>query len=185
MITYSLASSEDELQQILQLQQQNLPVAISEAERETEGFVTVQHDVELLKAMHEKCPHTIAKDGDLVVGYALSMHPDFGNEIEVLLPMFEELNRYFSSMEAAEKLLHHQNFIVMGQICIAKAYRQKGIFKKLYENMQANLPDGYSTIITEVDTKNQRSLNAHYAVGFNDLKRYVSGGQEWALIYLA
>jgi|TARA_R110002020_G_scaffold103640_2_gene242724 ribosomal protein S18 acetylase RimI-like enzyme len=185
MISYSLVTSEKELHQILQLQQQNLPESVSEAAQKSEGFVTVQHDFALLKAMHEKCPHIVAKDGEKVVGYALSMHPDFGNDIEVLRPMFQQIHRYYSSIESASKLLHHNNFIVMGQICIAKAYRQQGIFRKLYETMQANLPDSFSTIITEVDTKNQRSLNAHYSVGFKDLKRYVSGGQEWVLIYLA
>lgn len=184
MFTYTHATSDEELHQILQLQQQNLPESVSETIQKKEGFVTVRHDFELLKAMHKKCPHTVAKDGEKVVGYALSMHPDFGKDIVVLRPMFEEINRYYSSIEAAEKLLKHGNFIVMGQICIAKAYRKQGIFRKLYEYMQSNLPAHCKTIITEVDAKNKRSLNAHYAVGFEELKTYESDGKAWVLIWL-
>lgn len=185
MITYTHSTSEEELHQILRLQQRNLPTSVSKEEVTSEGFVTVQHDFQLLKAMQDKCPHIIAKDGDTVVGYALSMHPDFGNAIEVLLPMFEQIHRYFDSIEAATQLLSHNNFVVMGQICIDKAYRKQGIFRKLYAFMKSNLPVPFSTIITEVNAKNQRSLNAHYAVGFKKLKQYTAGGQEWVLIYLA
>ena len=41
-----------ELEQILDLQQRNLPKNISQEEREKEGFVTVEHDLDLLRAMN-------------------------------------------------------------------------------------------------------------------------------------
>ena len=174
MITYTLSTSEEELKQILHLQRRNLPGSVSAAEQKTEGFVTVQHDFEILKAMHDTCPHILAKDGDTVVGYALSMHPDFGERIEVLKPMFKQLR-----LRSAYK-----GCIVMGQICIDKNYRKQGIFRNLYTTMRAQLLPPFSAIITEVDAKNDRSLNAHYAVGFEELGRYTAGGQEWVLISL-
>lgn len=174
MISYTLSTSEDELQQILHLQQRNLPNAVSEAAQKTEGFVTVQHELPLLKAMHEKCPHILAKDGDTVVGYALSMHPDFGESIEVLKPMFKEL----------QLLPSCEGFVIMGQICIDKDYRKQGIFRTLYTTMRAHLIPPFSAIVTEVDATNTRSLQAHYAVGFKELGKYTAGGQEWVLIRL-
>jgi len=50
--------------------------------------------------------------------------------------------------------------------------------------MKAALPKS-TTIITEVDTMNTRSLDAHYSIGFKDLKRYSANGQEWKLIQLS
>lgn len=184
MILYKPSETADELHQILKLQQQNLPTAVSTEEATIEGFVTVQHDITLLEAMHDKCPHTIAKDGDSVVGYALSMHPDFTDRIEVLKPMFAEINAVLNSSQPMPPSLRYGNYIVMGQICIDKAYRKQGIFRKLYETMRNDLIPPFSCIITEVDTKNERSLQAHYAVGFKDLRRYTAGGQEWVLIIL-
>lgn len=183
MITYTLSTSEEELKQILNLQQRNLPGSVSEAEQKTEGFVTVKHDLELLKAMHDTCPHILAKDGDTVVGYALSMHPDFGEQIEVLKPMFKEIYTILKAPQPMPQHVRH-NYIVMGQICIDKAYRKQGVFRNLYATMKAQLSPTFSAIITEVDATNERSLNAHCAVGFEELGRYIAGGQEWVLIVL-
>ena len=51
MITYTQASTLKELEQILALQQQNLIQNISAEERKNEGFLTVEHDMDILKAM--------------------------------------------------------------------------------------------------------------------------------------
>jgi len=174
MISYCLSTSDEELKQILALQKSNLLVSVSEEDQKTEGFVTVQHNFDLLKAMHNKCPHILAKDGNKVVGYALSMHPIFGEHIEVLKPMFERLRLRSTCTK----------FVVMGQICIDKSYRKQGIFRSLYKTMGEQLLPQFSEIITEVDAKNTRSIQAHYAVGFKDLGRYTAEGQEWILISL-
>lgn len=175
MIEYKSTSSQEELIHILELQKANLPSAVSSEEQKSEGFVTVDHDLDILTRMHEACPHIIAKDNNRVVGYALCMHPKFGDEIDVLKPMFREI---------ASQVAPHTSYIVMGQVCIDKAYRKQGIFRKLYEVMQATLAPQFDTIITEVDARNARSLYAHYAVGFRLLHRYHADGKDWELIVL-
>ena len=174
-LRYCTAKTDEELKQILELQKINLPKAITKEERIKEGFVTVSHNLDLLLRMNNACPHTLAKAGRKVVGYALSMHPDFGDEIEVLQPMFAEINKVIP---------RDTKYIVMGQVCIAKAYRGQGIFRKLYEYMFRIIQPAFNCIITEVDAANIRSLNAHYAIGFKDIKVYNSGGQDWHLIVL-
>ncbi len=179
MITYTLCTQKTELEQILALQKANLPLSVSESEQQVEGFVTVHHDFDLLKRMNDACPHTIAKDGDKVVGYALSMDPQFGNDIEVLVPMFAQIEKAIASSS------QYVHYLVMGQVCIDKAYRKRGIFRKLYETMKEKHIPPYSCVITEVDHKNQRSLQAHLAIGFAALSTYHSGGQDWELIVLS
>jgi ribosomal protein S18 acetylase RimI-like enzyme len=174
-LQYLRAKTTEELEQILKLQQSNLPARISSAEKAKEGFVTVRHTLELLGQMNRACPHVVVKDGEKVVGYALCMHPDFCNEVEVLRPMFEEISSVFPIEE---------NYMVMGQICIDKPYRGKGVFRELYATMKEAIQPHFSCIITEVDVANVRSLKAHYAIGFKELKRYSSGGQDWHLIIL-
>lgn len=168
-------TKDSQLQQILSLQQRNLITNLSSGEKEKEGFVTVSHTLQQLADMNAACPHIIALDDEVVVGYALSMHPRFGNDIEVLKPMF---------LEIATVVPKTESFIVMGQICIDKEYRRQGIFRKLYETMKNAVKPEFTSIITEVDATNLRSLEAHYAVGFRDLKTYHAGGQEWKLIVL-
>ena len=173
MIRYVQTETKDELKQILDLQRRNLPQSLEDAEQKSEGFLTVKHSLDLLTEMHHRVPHTIAKVHDKVVGYALSMHPDFGEAIEVLKPMFNEI-----------ALCEIEKYIVMGQVCIAKNYRKKGVFRSLYTAMKRYVEPEFSSIITEVDAKNTRSLSAHYAIGFKDLRTYHSGGQDWKLIIL-
>jgi len=175
MISYKRASLKVELEQILQLQYDNLPSVVSEETKKKEGFVTVHHDFNILDRMNEVCPHIIATVDEKVVGYALCMHPKFGNEIAVLGPMFTEIQRILGVKE---------KFIAMGQVCVDKAYRRKGVFRELYSYMLEEIQPEFSCIITEVDIQNIRSLEAHYAVGFKLLSRYQSGGHEWELIRL-
>lgn len=173
MVIYKQADTKKELYQILALQQQNLPKNLTDIEKEREGFLTVEHDFSLLEEMNTACRHTLAKDGGNVVGYALSMHPKFSMDIEVLRPMFSEINKVLKDFDGC---------IVMGQVCIAKAYRGQGIFTMLYRKMKEFLAPEFTKIITEVDVKNTRSMKAHATIGFKELKRYTAGEKEWSLI---
>ena len=174
-IIYCRASSDEELNQILKLQKQNLPRALSLSEKEHEGFVTVDHNFEILKQMNDYCPHVIAKQGENVVGYTLCMHPKFADGIEILKPMFKEIDKV---------LLNHEKFIVMGQVCVDKFYRKKGIFRGLYNFMKQELKDSFDYIITEVDAKNKRSLSAHLAIGFKIIKEFNADNTDWVIVSL-
>jgi len=174
-ITYCRSTTDDELKQILDLQQKNLFSNVSEIEQKQEGFVTVSHSLKLLKAMNNVCPHIIAKAKDKVVGYALCMHPMFSNKIDVLKPMFQEIETLVPRIE---------KYIVMGQVCVDQDFRKKGIFRNLYGTMQNAVQPEFKSIITGVDAKNERSLQAHYAIGFKLLKSHVSDGHDWQLITL-
>lgn len=175
MIYYKQASSAQELEQILSLQQNNLAKSLTTDELENEGFLTVEHSMDILQAMNEECGHIIALEDGEVIGYALCMHPKFADSIEVLRPMFVEINKVMAGKS---------NYMVMGQICVSKSHRGQGIFRNLYLTMKNKLPEGFDTIITEVDGQNKRSLSAHAAIGFQTLKVYLAGEKEWHLIEL-
>jgi len=174
-IIYTRVNSNEDLKQILQLQHLNIPSAISENEKQQEGFVTVQHGFGILKAMNDKCPHIIAKNNQKVVGYTLCMLKEFKEEIDVLKPMFKNIDNCLKQNEA---------YVVMGQVCIDKAFRKQGVFRGLYNFMKKQLHTEYDLIVTEVDIANTRSLNAHYAIGFKTLYSYCSNNQDWNILYL-
>ncbi|WP_445748478.1 GNAT family N-acetyltransferase [Polaribacter sp.] len=175
MITYTQTKTLEELMQILALQKVNLLENLSVQEKQQQGFVTVKHTIDILKKMHEACPHTIAKFNDRVVGYALSMTKEFSNDIEVLKPMFLEI----------EKKQISKNYIVMGQICIDKEFRKNGIFRGLYNFMKTEICKGnFDDIVTEIDINNKVSLNAHQAVGFKNCVDYNYQGKTWRIVTL-
>ena len=174
-VEYTRASKKKELEDILELQKKNLPNHLTKQEIKKEGFLTISHTLDLLTRMNAVYPHIIAKSNTKLVGYALCMHPSFSKEIPLIQPMFRE-TRSILSKDAS--------FMVMGQICVDKKYRGQGIFRGLYTAMKNTVSENFNYIITEVDSTNIRSLNAHYAVGFTLLKTYSADAKEWKLISL-
>ncbi|MBO0590886.1 GNAT family N-acetyltransferase [Cellulophaga sp. E16_2] len=173
-ITYTTSKITEELAQILVLQQANLYRNVSTEEKLAEGFLTVEHSLELLKEMNDVCPHTIAIDeqGNLA-GYAMSMHPSFKDEIAVLKPMFEVIDPLIAPEE---------KYMLMGQICVSKNHRKQGAFRGLYTHMKNELEHDYDSIITEIDALNSRSMEAHKAVGFEEMVGYHANEQEWVVV---
>ena len=179
MIEYTVAKTTQDLEQILALQKVNLPRNLVESEIESQGFVTVSHDFELLAKMNTKKQHIIAKFDKKVIGYALVMLEIFKDQIPVLVPMFEQIK----SIMHEDKLMSEIDFFIMGQVCIAKDFRGQGIFMGLFEKMKTEMAGEYQMIVTEVATRNIRSIKAHAKVGFKTIKKYqADNGEEWAII---
>jgi predicted GNAT family N-acyltransferase len=179
MIQFSKAASDLDLQQILVLQKENLPNKLSKSEIESQGFVTISHDFNLLAEMNAKSPHIIVKFNGEVIGYALVMLEFFKDRIPVLFPMFQQIDK----IEYGGKLMREIDYFVMGQVCIAKPFRGQGIFKGLFEKMKNEMAADFKMVVTEVATRNQRSMKAHFKVGFKIIKKYQSEvGEKWAII---
>ena len=178
---YQFSTSIDvsDLEAILQLQQINLEANNTPEEIASQGFVTVQHDFDLLESMSNSAPPIIAKYQEAVVGYALVMLQKFKAQIPVLFPMFEMIDQLNPNGQS----LKDSRYFVMGQICIAKLHRSKGLFDGLYQQMKKHYQTDFDYVITEVATRNQRSLQAHFRVGFKTIKSYTSpDGESWELI---
>ncbi|MBC7828765.1 MAG: GNAT family N-acetyltransferase [Chitinophagaceae bacterium] len=167
-----------ELEQILTLQQQNLVQNIDEIEMQTQGFVTMIHNIDVLQRMHDLAPSVIAKDNGRVVGYALVML----RECRELFPPLEPMFKNFDNLEYRDRPLNDYRFYVMGQVCIDKQYRRTGLFDQLYKKHKEIYENRFDFIMTEVSTRNQRSLRAHERVGFEILNTYSDELDEWAVI---
>ncbi len=181
MIQYDISRTDEDLQAIQDLQSLNLPERLDGKTKKSEGFVTLQHDLSLLRDMQECYPHIVARDLKRIVGYALSMSPMFFERLPLLHAMRDQL----SQLRNDEKLYANATFIVMGQICIAKQYRKKGLFRGLYNKMKAEFLNRVDFIITEVDDANKRSLNAHLGIGFELVQSYRADGRNWHILTLS
>jgi L-amino acid N-acyltransferase YncA len=169
MITYTVANSKSDLEGILTLQKANLAKGLSREEIESQGFVTVSHTYELLKKLNDYEKHVIAKDGEKVAGYLLAMTQDTKHDIPVLIPMFG----IFDSIIYRGKKVSEYNYLVVGQVCIDKAYRGQGILDHSYEKYREMYKGKYDFAITEIASTNTRSLKAHSRIGFKEIHSYV------------
>jgi ribosomal protein S18 acetylase RimI-like enzyme len=178
MLSTSTAKTTTDLQQILDLQEENLINNISDMEMKSEGFVTMHHSMGVLKQMHDLSPSIIIKDNNKIVAYALVML----RECRQLFPPLEPMFAVFDNLKWNNKPMNDQRFYAIGQICIARSYRGQGLFEMLYEGHKKRFCDQFDFIVTEISTRNPRSLRAHERVGFKTIHIYKDELDEWAVV---
>lgn len=177
-ICYTTIASDEDIRQVLDLQQANLSTKVSADIAASQGFVTVQHNFDLLKKMNESIPQVIAKDGEQVVGYALVMLPSFQDLIPVLKPMF----LLFDSLDFLGKKISAYRYYVMGQVCVAEGYRGMGIFDGLYHHHRTLFKEKFDFVATEIASRNTRSIRAHQRVGFKTIHTFQDETDHWEIV---
>jgi ribosomal protein S18 acetylase RimI-like enzyme len=178
MLQACLVTDIDELAQILSLQEQNLPGNISKDEMQSQGFVTLRHDLQTLQQMHALSPSVIIKDSNEIVAYALTMLP----ECRVLVPHLEPMFDLLDGLNWNSRPLSTLHFYVMGQICVAKAYRGRGLVQMLYQHHKKIFQSKFDLFVTEISTRNLRSLRAHEKIGFKTIHTHRDQLDEWVVV---
>lgn len=179
MISYTTAETKSDLDGILKLQEENLAENLDPSEIKSQGFVTVHHSFETLKKLNDMERHIIAKENEKVIGYTLAMAKQAGTLIPVLYPMFDSFNKIFYE----GKKVNDYHFLVMGQVCVAKDFRGKGIFSGCYLAYREHYQKKYDFTITEIASTNTRSLHAHKNLGFEPVHTYKDpDNSEWAVV---
>jgi ribosomal protein S18 acetylase RimI-like enzyme len=176
----TLSDGDRDLDGILSLQKENLARNLPADEVRSEGFVTVVHTREILERMHALGPSVVARKDGRVVGYALTMPVECRDFLPVLQPMFALLD----TLEYQNAPLSRQRYYVMGQICVARAFRGQGLVEAMYAHHAAAFADRFDLIVTEVARRNGRSLRAHERAGFEGLAEYRDATDDWVVIGL-
>ena len=161
-----IASSERDLAGILSLQRASRAPT-------KDGFVTVEHTLDILRAMHALMPSIVALDtSGEVVAYALSMPRETRTLLPILEPMFAKI----------EGLAIAPRWYVMGQVAVAPSHRGTGVFDALFAEHRARYADRFDEIVTEVSLRNPRSLRAHARVGFRTVLEFDDVTDRWAIL---
>jgi predicted GNAT superfamily acetyltransferase len=174
-----ILKSDQDIRQMLALQSANLEASIQPHTALKEGFLTVRHNYDLIAEMQAKEPQVIIRDQGQIVAYLLAMPKCMRNSIPILVPFFDQLDR----MHYNGRSLKEVNYILNGQVCVAKSHRGKGTFDLLFKGMKQYLAEKYTYVVTEIAQRNTRSLKAHQRVGFQVLSNYISPqGEDWAVV---
>jgi GNAT superfamily N-acetyltransferase len=171
-------AGEDDLPGILALQKQNLGSALTREDAGSQGFLTVAHTLEILQQMHRMAPSVVVRDGEVLAGYALVMPLGCRAFVPVLEPMF----RLFDVLSWRGRPLSSYRFYVMGQICVARDYRGRGVFQSLYRGHAELYAREHDVVVTEISARNARSLRAHEKVGFFEIARHRDGTDDWLVV---
>lgn len=179
MITYTSSGTDKDLLGILDLQKENLPQNLPKDEIQSQGFVTVSHTFGQLKKLNDQEQHLIIKDDDKIIGYLLVMTRKSQHDIPVLAPMFEVFNK----ISYKGRSLSAYRYLVVGQVCIAKDHRGRGLLDESYKAYKNRFKEKYDLAITEIALSNQRSLNAHKRIGFSEIHQYTDlNNIAWSIV---
>jgi predicted GNAT superfamily acetyltransferase len=175
-LSFQTAESEKDLQGILDLQQQNHLSTVSSID---EGFLFVRHDLEVLTKMQSFAPQIICKDGDEVVAFTLAMTADCKGDVPALIPMFD----VFDQIPFKGSCVSDFKYIVVGQVCVGKNHRGMGVFDKNYQTYKETFQEKFDFAITEISTRNPRSIRAHTRIGFREIYQYTDhSGENWSIV---
>ena len=175
------ARSDEDLRQILALQAANLRGRLEPEERRAQGFVTLRHNMALLREMCGPWEHVVAAVGEQIVAYALVLLFQVRGELTELDPLFERLGR----LRYRGRPVLQWRFYIMGQICIAREHRGRGLVERLYAEHRARMAPHFDLMVTDIDRENPRSLRAHQQAGFEILDEYRDAeGKEWLVVAL-
>jgi GNAT superfamily N-acetyltransferase len=178
MIWIKLVSEFSELEGIRTLQEENLKKNLSATEAEAEGFVTAEYTIEFLQTLHENSPSVIAKDGSRVIGYALVAVKSIRDQHDLLADLFNSIDEIVYK----DQLLKNVNYVVVGQLCVAKEYRGLGLVKLMYQHFKTSLSDAFDYCLTDIAFNNPRSLKAHLKNGFVVADTLHYGGISWDIV---
>ena len=174
-------ATEQDLSAIARLQQENLAPNVSADEKQQQGFVSVETPPDLLKEIAEQEGITVARAEGKTIGYLLPMSVEHGKQIPLLGPFIER----FKTIQFEGKPLDEYRYCILGQVCIDKNYRGKGILEKLYQELETRLADNYDLGVSEIGANNPRSLRAHLGkVGLRVAEQYSAEGRDWYIVIL-
>lgn len=172
--------SEADVRGILTLQQANLRKYVPVDVQLDQGFVTVEHDPDVLTRMNRAAPSIIAKNGSTVVGYALTMLPNFRTDVPELRPLFDSID----GLNYRGRPIAEYAYYVMGQVCVADGYRGQRVFDRMYAHHHDVYGDRYRLLVTDISERNTRSLRAHARVGFEPMHSFHDPalGETWVVV---
>ena len=178
MAILKLVETEQELVGLKQLQTNNLRRIIGEEEAMKEGFVTSEYNLSLLQKMHHIHPSIIVEEGEEVVGYTIVTN-------KAVLGDHVEIDHLFNTLDATQYngvFLKESNYILIGQVCVAKSHRGQGWVPQMYEYYKQLHAKDYSFLVTDISQANKRSVRMHNKIGFETIGVIEQVGTGWDIV---
>jgi hypothetical protein len=168
-----------EINDLLALQKENLKANISAETVASQGYVSFLYAPTDIETMMD-LPQIIAKDGDIIIGYALSCSYASAQHISLMKPMAELAQTLHYQDKKIQNTLHY----FIGQVCVKDGYRGQGVFDALYQGHKKYLSEIYDYTLTEIAIDNPRSLAAHKRIGFDIIYEYYDDfhQKDWAIV---
>lgn len=162
-MTICLAATNREIQEIRDLQEVNLKENVTAVNRLSDGFLGAKYELYFLKAMNDLTQAIIAKQKRVLVGYALATD----RSLLAQHPLLNDLGTQINKIPFGVKFISDFDYLVVGQLCVEKEVRGRGLAQDIYAQFKATYENQYHFADTVVDRENLASLKTHLKVGFS------------------
>ena len=177
-MTLCLATTDREIQEIRDLQEVNLKGNVTAENCLSDGFLTAKYELDFLNAMNELTPAIIAKQNGVLVGYALATD----RSLLAQHPLLKDLGTQINKIPFGGKFVGDFDYLVVGQLCVAKEVRGQGLAQQLYWQFKNVYENRYPFAVTDVDRANTASLRTHLKVGFEVVSTLRYGNRDWDVV---
>jgi predicted GNAT superfamily acetyltransferase len=177
-MTICLATTDREIQEIRDLQEVNLKENVTAENRLSDGFLTAKYELDFLKAMNDLTPAIIAKQKGVLVGYALATD----RSLLAQHPLLNDLGTQINKILFGVKFISDFDYLVVGQLCVEKEVRGRGLAQDIYAQFKATYENRYPFAVTDIDQVNHSSLRTHLKVGFITLSTLNYGESNWDVV---
>jgi predicted GNAT family N-acyltransferase len=162
-MTICLATTNREIQEIRDLQEVNLKENVTAENSLSDGFLSAKYELYFLKAMNDLTQAIIAKQKRVLVGYALATD----RSLLAQHPLLNDLGTQINKIPFGVKFIGDFDYLVVGQLCVEKEVRGRGLAQDIYAQFKATYENQYHFADTDVDRENLASLKTHLKVGFS------------------
>jgi predicted GNAT superfamily acetyltransferase len=143
---------------ILNLLRENLGQYLPEDSKKKEGFLSFNPTEAELAEIINDTGVVINMKGNELKGYFITLSKDLARKSSFWNEMLDNAE----SMDYEGKKIGDYNYALIGQICVAKAFRGGMTFNRLYYTTSSMLKEkGYEVAIGEIASDNAKSLAVH------------------------
>ncbi|SEA85156.1 GNAT family N-acetyltransferase [Pedobacter hartonius] len=161
MLITKFVSEDEELVQIAALSLENSPSMVPDELKEKEGYVTWNYPIEDLRVLHQISPSIIVKDGDKVVAYVVILL----QESEEVYKPLKDLLDLLRSITYQGKSVFDYKIYMLGQDCVHRDYRGKGVIKLLFDFQKEHFASRFELGLSAISVHNPLSQKVHERLG--------------------
>ena len=166
---------------ILSLQEANLFDNLPPADRDS-GFLSARFSREQFARMDADVGVLVAADAAHIAGYLCASGIEFNRQFPILAAMIER----FGETKFQERLLTERRILIYGPVCVARAYRGRGVLRGLYEALQREAAVRFDSGAAFVAQDNARSLAAHIdGLGMSNVGEFVFKDKRYCILAFA
>lgn len=141
--------------EVVALQDANLAWNLGEDEKKG-GFLSARFTPEAFGEMNRDGAVVVAVESGRLAGYACCASRAFSARTPILQAMMREFPKlaYLGRPLGAAACIY-------GPVCVARAYRGKGVFRGLVTQLKTEIRGRYEAAVCFIGKSNERSLSAH------------------------